>query len=475
MPPKAARPQAARPKAARPKASRAKATRPKATRPKAPRAKANRPKAAGPKATRPKPSRPPSTAKATGAPHVKCKHVYRKRGGWEVRCKGRACDEYGGWFQDHGAAVLRACELYGLSEDQLRGPGPAEKASRRERTCERTIYKGILKVGSQRYQVQPFGTYLGVRGTLEDALQLALERNAHISREDLMRDGAPGVAAKAACSRSSVSSLSSAGACGAARTAGAGSVESPPEAAAARSPRIRKRLRPLSASNSCQQATPISDLSAEQFREFFGCLWAVYGQPDEEFLPADLSDMVARLRGRRRVRAHRCGLAASLHTCWWLQLTLYIACQRSPDHVLHTYASSCRPLRRALPHAGAGVVLLLGRPQVRPGPRCVGSGRRRGRSSRCGHGGQTDSLEQRCSNDADGTAAVGGWGCAGGVQLWQQTFAALGQIARERSLRNNCTACCAPPWPAWTAARSSSSRGSGATFLLFGGGQLAPP
>lgn len=337
MPPKAARPQAPRPQAARPKASRASAARPEATRPKASRAKASRPKAAGPKAARPKPSRPPatraiaastraagaragrpkaaaaqpapSTAQAAGALQVKCKHVYRKRDGWEVRCKGRACDEYGGWFKDHGAAVLRACELYGLSEDQLRDPGPAAKASRRERTCERTIYKGILKVGSQRYQVQPFGTYLGVRETLEDALQLALAHHAHISREDLMRDGAPGVAAQAARSLSSVSSLGSAGA----RTAGAGSAESPPDAAAALSPRIRKRLRPTSASNGCQEAAPISDLSAEQFRVFFGCLWAVYGQPDEEFLPADLSDMVARLRGRRRVRARRCGRAASLH------------------------------------------------------------------------------------------------------------------------------------------------------------------
>jgi hypothetical protein len=360
--PKAARPTAGGSKAARPKAGAPKATRPKAGGPQAGRRNAGalsagRPKAGRPKALASGPARPRAKLAAVCAPATKCKHVYAKRGGWEVRNKKLGSEGYGGFFKDHAAAKLRASELFELTDDQLRNTSRPAGHGRKARTSEKTIYKGILKVGS-RYQVQLFGTYLGCRQTLEDALQLALAQNDTLTREDLMWDTSPVVDSRGPASSgmpvpvmfpcgpsslSSVSSLSSlrspsslsSSTSPGARADDVGHSVAPSAGDGISSPRVRKRLQPLRSVNSSSStgagaddvghsvaapsagdvigsprvrkrlrpaAVPATgpkpaDLSKDAFREFFGCLWNVYGEPDEEFQPSDLADMVARLRG----------------------------------------------------------------------------------------------------------------------------------------------------------------------------------
>jgi hypothetical protein len=242
-----------------------------------------------------------------------------------------------------------------VGQDSGRSAPKAQKKS-----SEQTIYKGILKLGASRFQVQPFGKYLGIGATLEAALQMALKHYPLLCREDMMRQ--PSLCAGAAStdmgsdshrptrppapptslgsvrsprstgsgttikaplnSSSSLCSVGSAGAISAVqatavrrasttdgpggkrpRTSAAEPAPTSPVRVAASSPRKRKRLRNIAdvdahADVDCAwDSVSIGNLSADQFREFFMCLWDVYREPSDEFLPSDLSDMVARLQG----------------------------------------------------------------------------------------------------------------------------------------------------------------------------------
>ena len=159
---KTPRPKAGAPKAARPKAGGTKAARPNTGGPTTGRPKAGRPKVGCPKALTGGFARPRAKLAAGRAAAAKCKHVYAKRGGWEVRHKGLASGGYGGFFKDHEAAKLRAIELFKLTEEQLHNLRRPAGQGRQKRISEKTIYKGILKVGS-RYLVQLFGAYLGCK------------------------------------------------------------------------------------------------------------------------------------------------------------------------------------------------------------------------------------------------------------------------------------------------------------------------
>ena len=63
--------------------------------------------------------RPAAAGSKTSSAHTKCKHIYRKRNGWEVRNKMMPAGGYGGWFRDHAAAQLRACQLYNHTVKEL--------------------------------------------------------------------------------------------------------------------------------------------------------------------------------------------------------------------------------------------------------------------------------------------------------------------------------------------------------------------
>ena len=209
-------------------------------------------------------------------------------------------------------------------------------------SCERTIYRGILKRGPI-YQVQCFGVYSGVRRSLEDALQLALASHPHVNREDLLWDRSLSMSAGASTAaaamqpqrQDSMSSVSSVGS-----DSRPGTMPATPEVI----------------------AQDVRSLSADQFVQLFGSLWAVYGAAPDELQPSDLTDMIARMHGPD---------AGPTCTCTQhhvrRRLTVVVCAPLVP--------TTARTTGRALPVRSGGRVLLRGWAEVWPGARRTRTGR----------------------------------------------------------------------------------------------------